>query len=200
MNEWAWLCLTLFNSNHDDHVQHLTLKSSPITVAAILYSAVFQFFRCFSYKFCPILIKIGSYDLWTEPHRNDWRKFLYFGQKLWCHELNFNPKLVQTKLGEWDMPKLGTVPPTGHDLPQIDNFGYNFKTICHKSWSWIIIPRVLPNWRITTLPGSDELPVRHFYFAIICNLLNNLTDEHKYGRDHWQHVVEVPEKSEQSAT
>lgn len=91
-------CLTLFNSNHDDHIQHLTLKSSPITVAAILYSTVFQFFRCYSFKFCPILIKIGSYDLWTDPHRSDWTDFFLFifVQKLLHHKIKeVGQKLVK---------------------------------------------------------------------------------------------------------
>ncbi len=55
-----------------------------------------QCFRYSSFKICPILLKIDSDDLWTEPHRNDWTEFLTTSEKKSYDVVNnkVDPKLV----------------------------------------------------------------------------------------------------------
>ncbi len=114
-----------------------------------------QFYCYSSFKICPILPKLGSDDLQTELHRNDWTEFFERlvkkkkkkKKKLFCCKVKVDPKLFQRlyldqslinrqnfvrfiNTMNWEyMPKLGTAPPMGREILKMQIFGYNFWTV-----------------------------------------------------------------------
>lgn len=99
-------------------------------------------------------------------------------------------KMFKLNLVGWgDMSKLGTVPVLGHEKPLLKTLKQFVKNL--DLGSWFLEQQFCqdPTNYLSTILNCH-----------ICNLLNNLTETQTVEVDHWQHVLELPERSEQSAT